>query len=305
MDRRVPPTPVLVDLPRHQGDIPEAGGQAWWFASRLTGEGRTFFFHQCTVTAREPDPVAVTWSAIREVGTALHETQTLTLRLDEVELGNESLDVRTPHSSASGDLDKFSLSAVLPVAQIALDLEPDRRILYNCGTGSYDFHDGVTFQYSLPGIPTSGAVEIEGEAIAVSGETWYDRQWWTDKLPDKPMKWFGLVLDTGEVVSMFDTTPWGGAWATVGHPDGSTTVAVVEPYGNNKAGLVRRPDGILDLPQKWSVTIPLFDARLDLTQELLLQNGNLYNASVDVGGMWRGRPVSGRGWFDVALSPNQ
>jgi predicted secreted hydrolase len=193
----------------------------------------------------------------------------------------------------------MTLKASAPDGAVELVLRPSSPILYGGGVGFYPLYDAITYQYSMGGIPTAGTVELDGVSVAVTGTTWYDRQWFKGPLPGGPLTWFGLCLDNGENLSIFDVPPNGTSWVTAVHPDGSQTQSEIAPLAQSESGEVEVAETGNVYPQRWVVKIPILEAELELTQAPMHENKYLYTGSVAVRGTYRGKPIEGFGFIDI------
>jgi predicted secreted hydrolase len=135
--------------------------------------------------------------------------------------------------------------------------------------------------------------------VRVTGTAWYDRQWFKGQLPGGPLTWFGLCLDNGDNLSIFDVPPNGTSWVTAVHADGSHTQAEIAPLAASAAGEVHVAETGNVHPERWVIAIPALDAELHLTQALMHENEFLYTGSVAVTGTYRGAPVEGFGFIDI------
>ncbi|MEV4420971.1 lipocalin-like domain-containing protein [Patulibacter sp. NPDC049589] len=294
-------TPVTITFPDDQGSTPGVGAELWWVAARLrTADDRVFWFHHCIVNATEPEPGVVGWTSIREDATQRHWHETFQEAPGATTFAGDHLDIRGPRVTIAGDLEELTVATEAPGASSALTLRPAAPVLYSCGVGSFPLFGTTTFQYSVPAVPTAGTLTVDGEVLEVQGEAWFDRQWFMSALPvDEPLIWFGICLDNGENLSLFDTTPNGKAWVTAGHPDGSHTVSAIAPLRESQEGELINAETGTATPERWTVRIPVLDAELHLTQRVMHENPILYTGSLEVTGTWAGEPVSGYGFIDL------
>jgi hypothetical protein len=295
--------PVVINLPEDQGSVLQEGSgigsELWWVSSRLTGAGRNFWAHWFTVHSSEPVPGFVGWTAIRDADDDRQAHATFEYSADEGSVAKGALDVQVPGSRFSGPLEEMTLTSTVDDGSIELVLRPASPVLYGAGPGFYPLYDAITYQYSLGGIPTTGTVELKGETVAVTGTTWYDRQWFKGPLPGGPLTWFGLCLDNGENLSIFDVPPNGTSWVTAVHLDGSQTHSPIAPLSESASGEVLVAESGNVHPQSWTIEIPILQAELHLTQTLLHENDYLYTGSVQVAGTYRGEPIAGFGFTDL------
>jgi predicted secreted hydrolase len=169
------------------------------------------------------------------------------------------------------DLDNLSLTAngkdfgysLNLKATGPLVLQGDRGFSLKSATGQ------ASYYYSQPFYEVSGAIELAGAEVKVTGKAWLDREWSSQPLASNQTgwDWFSLHLDTGEKVMAFrlrdDRNGFVSAnWISA---DGLTT-----PLSKNDVHLepVRRAkvDG-RDMPVAWHIQIP--GKSLDVTTQPL------------------------------------
>jgi predicted secreted hydrolase len=293
-------TPVTITLPRDQGSVSGVGSELWWVSSRLEGEGHRYWLHYCVVNVYEPEPSILGWMSITDETAGEHRHETFTYSPDQATIATDDLDVQIPDIRLSGPLEEMTLAAQVPGGATEVVLRPDKPVLYACGVGSYPLLDATTYQYSIAGVPTTGTVTIGDRTVAVTGTSWYDRQWFLGELP-ADLVWLGICLDNGDAVSLFDTTPSGPAWATVGHTDGSCTVSAVAPLPESATGEVTVEGSGHVFAGGWRVQIPALDADLTVSQSYLHENFILYTGKLEVTGTYRGQPVTGFGFVDIPV----
>ena len=153
---------------------------------------------------------------------------------------------------------------------LALRLRSDRPLVLQGGDGFSQKHPGGggSHYYSQPFLTADGWVEIGGQRIDVTGQTWLDREWSSQFLqPDQQgWDWFALHLESGEKLMLFRLRPMpgtqGGAYrhAVLIHPDGER-----QELGPDAVELeVLRRDRIAGrrLPLAWRVALPTLGREL-------------------------------------------
>lgn len=110
-----------------------------------------------------------------------------------------------------------------------------------------------------------------------------------------------LNLNNGDRISLWSAVEDGGAdnsWVTILHPDGRQTVTAIEPLSASESDYWLSPDSGKRYPTRWTVTIPAFDAKLDLTphpreQELVpFPAIAYYEAASSVRGTYNGKETT-------------
>ncbi|MFJ9588787.1 lipocalin-like domain-containing protein [Streptomyces acidicola] len=277
------PHPTMVDASGELAAKDPEMLDSWWFAARLHDDETTFWVKihatglhgSCISTVallRELDG----HSSVRHVPEAIHE----------VALSATSFDVKTSVLAMSGDLDAMEISGDTDTASIRLSLRREDPVLYNGGAGIFPFFDGMTVQYSLPGLTTSGTITVDGVTREVSGRTWFDRQWAAAGSGPQAFTWLGLDLGAGRYLSVWDTVGDGTSWLTALKPDGTHTITRAQRTGG---------DG------HWTLAIPDLDASLEITYRGLPgAGGPLYTGVCSVTGTLEGHDITGHGYTDSA-----
>ncbi|MEV1177706.1 lipocalin-like domain-containing protein [Nonomuraea sp. NPDC049784] len=206
-----------------------------------------------------------------------------------MKLSADSLHVRTSILAIRGDLDELEITGATDTATVHLTLRRDEPVLYNGGSGLFPFFGGITGQYALPGLTTTGTVTADGTTHHVSGRTWFDRQWTpqsdTPGMEIPRFTWLGLDLGAGRYLSVWDTTGDGTSWLTELKADGTHTITRAQRTDRNGA---------------WRLTIPDLDASLDITHRGLPgPHDGLYTGVCSVTGTLAGEAIAGHGYTDI------
>lgn len=168
--------------------------------------------------------------------------------------------------------------------------------------------------YSMTRMETTGLVSIDGQAVAVTGESWMDHEFGTNQLaPDQVgWDWFGLQLDNGEELMLYQLRRSDGSIdpnssGTLVAADGAGRHLTREQFGIRAVDAWTSPASGAVYPLDWEIEIPDADARLRVTpvltdQELVTirSTGIAYwEGAVRIAGLWRGQPVAGRGYVEL------
>ena len=83
---------------------------------------------------------------------------------------------------------------------------------------------------------TTGTITVHGKTYPVTGNSWFDRQWWTmpqnikvklgSEKGDNHWMWVALKMSNGDIVAVWDV--FGKrqrTWANILHPDGTLVIA--------------------------------------------------------------------------------
>ena len=144
------------------------------------------------------------------------------------------------------------------------------------------------YYYSTPRMQAEGALEIDGERRAVTGDAWLKHEWgflYSDHLAG--FVWFGAQLSSGVelVIALIFDRDWNlapGAFAAVVEADGAATPLAVRAIDVSQSGDTwRSPRTDVVYPTGWHLKIPERDAWLDLkavvdAQEMLDQVEDIF-----------------------------
>jgi predicted secreted hydrolase len=190
--------------------------------------------------------------------------------------------------------------------RVDLRLTPSFPPLYSCVSGTFPYFEGATWQFAFPGLRAGGVVEIDGRSEPAVGELWLDRQWSASRNAFGTLHgftWFGIWLDDGAALSVWDTTAAdgsGAAWATMVAADGPHSVAPMTPLSQSMPGGQR---GVAEQsstqPPEWSIEIPGLGAHLRVSHRLIHEEHRFSCGLCTIDGVVGGRQVTGRGVVDT------
>lgn len=162
----------------------------------------------------------------------------------------------------------------------------------------------ASFYYSFPRLATTGTVTVEGEAVAVEGLSWLDREWSTSALGPGLVgwDWFALHLDDGRDLMLYNLRRRDGtadpfSRGTVVAPDGAARSLVPSAFSLTPEGAWESPRGGT-YPARWRVRVP--SERLDLVVTPALADQELdgavryWEGAVTVEGS-----ATGRGYLEM------
>jgi predicted secreted hydrolase len=169
----------------------------------------------------------------------------------------------------------------------------------------------ASYYYSFTRLPTRGAVELNGRAFAVQGDSWLDREWGTSALGEGVVgwDWFALQLDDGTELMYYrlrqadgDAAPQSagvlvaadGSWEPLAAAD--LELAVHDRWTSPRHGTV--------YPAAWTLAVPGRGIALRVTPRLPDQELDLsfryWEGAVQVEGAGvGGAPVGGRGYAEL------
>lgn len=169
----------------------------------------------------------------------------------------------------------------------------------------------ASIYYSMTRLPIAGRITVAGEAHAVRGEAWLDREWSTSALGPEQQgwDWFSLQLDDGTEVMWYrlrrtdgSADPWSRGCFVA--RDGAVTRLMPQQVEAIPNGQWRAGDGGATYPASWRLRAQgevAFD--LEVTPVLADQELRVlvryWEGAVVVRGTRDGKPVGGRGYLEM------
>jgi len=229
--------------------------------------------------------------------------------------GADTFPITLRARAAAGDQAGISADGAADVPQAGLELVADAgrgpilqgdRGLSQKGPGA----GNASYYYSFTRLPTRGTITLGGQAFAVSGTSWLDREWSTSALDAAVVgwDWIGVQLDDGRDVMVYKLRTAGGtaapeSRATLIAPDGRTRLFAPPDFAFAPVGEWQSADGRARYPAAMRLQIP--SAKLDLTVTPLLADQELtlavryWEGAVGAAGTAEGRAVSGTGYLEL------
>ena len=220
----------------------------------------------------------------------------------------DSLKVRTPSASLVGDVSHFKLGVDIPGVTITFRLSGGA-VLHNAGTGLWPWSPGLTHQVSFPGVEARGTLALDGKAYEVTGNSWYDRQWFSIFEMPEVFQWVGLCLDNGDALSVFYLAGAEGtrSFATCLRADGTHLVASVPPVRDAFSVPAAQEGAAVD-PDLHRLVMPALGADLLVSGYDIHKSheggGTSRTTVLTVNGTYQGQPASGYGFTDIVIRPS-
>lgn len=163
--------------------------------------------------------------------------------------------------------------------------------------------------YSLTRLTAHGTVHTGGEAVAVSGEAWLDREWSTSALGDDlaGWDWFALQLGDGRDLMFYRLRRKDGAsdaWSrgTLVAADGGSRPLAADDLTLEALAFWQSPAGAR-YPTEWRLRVPGEELDLRLTPRVAAQElaatVRYWEGAVKVAGSSHGRPIGGHGFVEM------
>ena len=186
-------------------------------------------------------------------------------------------------------------------------------------------HDGISQKggqpgnashyYSLTRMPTRGTLIIDGEAVAVQGESWMDREFGTSFLEpgQQGWDWFAIQLEDGRELMIYQLRRADGSRDP--RSSGTWVLRDGTSVALGAADVVMRPAGArfrsetsgADYPVGWRIEVPREGLALEVSTPLANQELDTKHSSgvaywegaVVVSGTVKGATVRGRGYLEM------
>ena len=302
------PIPIFVS-PR--GDLvakPGSSMDSWFLLSHLQsprGTLDTLIHFLQLVPPGGGEGVLAVMASVLDASTGRFVSEERRFPAGEYSLATEACEVISPIAAIRGDATALNFTGEWAAAGIAFDLTASQSgpMLANAGVGLFPFLGGITYEYALPTMTTTGIITIGGESVEASGISWLDRQWGdAPAQPSWKWVWFGISLDDGTRISLWDLIEPNRRhpFATILHPSGAHEVVAVEPTAKTASRLWTSPATGRVYPTRWDVHMPQIDSRLAIEPEVLEQEfvspdeaGHKYEAAAFVTGTLHGQEVTG------------
>lgn len=204
------------------------------------------------------------------------------------------------------------LSAATDEYAIDLILRDEKGPTLHGGIGYVELGpSGGSYYYSRTRMSVEGALTIEEEERAVTGEAWMDHQWGNFISVGAGWDWFAVQLDSGDelTISLVRDSDFNVAvaYGTLIAPNGTATHLTAEDFVVTPMGSWVSPHTNAEYPAAWRIEIPGRGWQLELTPSLPDQEldtrattGTIYwEGEVEVSGSVAGNSVTGLGYVEL------
>ncbi|MGE3705464.1 MAG: lipocalin-like domain-containing protein, partial [Vicinamibacterales bacterium] len=168
--------------------------------------------------------------------------------------------------------------------------------------------------YSLPRMPTTGTVTVDGRAVAVTGASWMDHEFGTSFLEPQQIgwDWFAIQLQDGRNLMLYRFRRADGredprSSGTLLAPDGRQVSIDLARATFTPTRHWTSPASGARYPVAWDIRLP--DQDLAISVEAVLEAQELrtsgstgvtyWEGAIDVAGTADGRPIAGRGYLEM------
>jgi predicted secreted hydrolase len=308
--------PVSIAFPVDEG--PHAQPFEWWYytAHIATADGDRYGFEFVVFKASEAglwfyaSHFAVTDGA---AGTFQYDQRQELAPPDANEPSETGFDLALGDWSVSGLDGNDRLVASLPDYAIDLSLTSQKPPVLHDGDGFVDFGGGASsYYYSRTRIAVEGTLTINGAAVTVSGDAWFDHQWgdFLDVIAGG-WDWYAIQLDDETELMLYVTRDQDGepAWVHGSYIDanGGVTALAADTFQITATGEWSSPATGITYPSGWIVDVLSLEMSLTLTPVLRDQELDTmettrviyWEGQVTVSGTRAGAPISGLGYVEL------
>jgi predicted secreted hydrolase len=172
----------------------------------------------------------------------------------------------------------------------------------------------ASYYYSFTRMPTAGSLSINGQTIAVTGDSWFDREWSTSALAPEQAgwDWFSLQFDNNSELMFYRLRRKDGSMdehsrGSLVDAQGDVTTLRAQDIVLAPQGYWRSPNSSVRYPVQWQLELPQQQLSLRVTPLIEQQEMDLsvryWEGAVTITGQKQGQPISGRGYLELAGYP--
>ena len=222
-------------------------------------------------------------------------------------------DLRADNWTMTGLGGNDQISAGMDGYAIDLQLTSEKEPVLHDGDGYIDYGDGEgSYYYSRTRMNVQGKLTVDGVAVPVTGESWFDHQWGDFSTFSRGgWDWYSFQFDDQTELMLYVVRDLDGSDAIVDGSyiaaDGTLTVLEPEDFVLTPTGNWTSEKSGSTYPAGWTVDIPSIDLKIDITptiadQELdtTASTGVIYwEGEVIVEGTKAGAPITGLGYVEL------
>lgn len=218
------------------------------------------------------------------------------------------------HSLSLGKDGSYQIAGSHEGRSIALRLEPAKALVVHGIDGvsrKAEAPGHASHYYSATRLKATGTVTIDGQAIPVTGESWFDHEWATNQLaPDQSgWDWFSVQFEDGSELMLYqlrrrDGTSDPASSGTWVAADGATRHLTRDEIKLTPQKWWKSSKTPGNYPIHWRVEVPSLSLAMEVTtpveaQELALDPISYWEGLIDVKGTRSGKPVAGHGYLEL------
>jgi len=216
-------------------------------------------------------------------------------------------------SSLNADGSRVQLRADDTGHALALTLNAVKPLVLHGDRGLSQKASGVgnaSYYYSFTRLATEGTLTVNGEQLAVSGNSWMDHEFSTTVLGENAVgwDWFSIQLSDQREVMFFQIRQKDGSieplsGGTLVEPDGSARALTREQVNIQVLDKWTSPTSGGKYPARWSVAIPSAGVQLTLKPCVADQEMRVsivyWEGAVEMTGTSNSAPVKGNGYVEM------
>ncbi len=171
--------------------------------------------------------------------------------------------------------------------------------------------DAASQYYSFTRLATSGEIRLGDERLAVTGQSWMDKEFGSNQLEAHQVgwDWFSLQLDDGREAMLYVLRDTSGAvdfsHGTIVSASGHAGYLGAEAFSIRATETWRSPETDAVYPSRWEITLPCEDLRLLVrpvmadqeNRSVLIKSMFYWEGAVDITGP-DGKPI-GQGYVEL------
>jgi len=314
IDSATAPEPVT--FPRDEGVHSDFLTEWWYFTGHLEGaDGVDLGFEQVVFRAARGQITGyASHAAMTDNGAGTFQYEqaaALPFMAEKRVVDGYDFDVRG--LKMAGDHDGMRLQAAAGDYAWDLELTPARAVVLHGGDGYVaNTVETATYYFSRTRIDVVGTVTIAGAPVAVTGDAWFDHQWFmTPGLSGGGWDWYSLQFDDGRDLMLYFIKDETGtpvvAFCTVVEPDGSFMQVAGTRFAITPTATWTSPESGGEYPVAWTLESVEDDLVVNMratveNQELdarLTTGVTYWEGAVRAEGTRAGVPVTGKGYVEL------